>query len=149
MSNLKLPEVLSDGGVVMPEGPYTILKIGNRDEPELFNQDTQFAANGSLWTNVIKPGEPVGLSNFRTSLAKSIYVHNTDSGYDKLVLPKDFPQATDLRFPEKLKEGDVLIATMNSVYWLQPARDDIPTNYGYGMSDSDALHSNGTSFLSN
>jgi hypothetical protein len=53
------------------------------------------------------------------SRVRSYYKH-CDKGEhpDKLVLPKDFPIEENIEIP-KMKDGDYLIATMNSIYYLE------------------------------
>ena len=113
---------------------YTLKKIGNRDEPENHNQDRMYHYTGALTAvgREVPEGEPtidrtelrcgdvafldcVGGSFFHTSRVRSIYIHDDESHNDKLVLPSNFPNASDLKIPE-LNKGDVLLGTMNSVY---------------------------------
>jgi len=118
----------------MPDKIYTIMKIGNKKNPENYNQPTQFAMTGKLRGGELKIGDSaVVLSHnssewFHTSRVRSLYIHESDSGFDKLILPKDFPISEDLVIPE-LKSGDALIGTMNSVYLLTEERKDIKNNY--------------------
>ena len=63
-------------------------------------------------------GESFLISGFNgwaaTTPIKSIYVHGT--GRDKLVVPKDF---IHMNLPSlKLKKGDILFSTLNSIYLL-------------------------------
>lgn len=52
-----------------------------------------------------------------TSIVKSVYIKDTDQ--DKLVLPSNFPEASDLNFDDiKLNSNDVLFATNNSIYLM-------------------------------
>ena len=101
---------------------YQIKKIGNRDVPENHNQEEMFDYFGTISKNKIEIGEPVFLQNykewFHTSRIRSAYQHEDSSDNDKLILPKDFPIASDLNIPE-LKTKDILLATMNSVYLLR------------------------------
>jgi hypothetical protein len=57
----------------------------------------------------------------RTSKVRSYYVHETDgSEPDKLILPKDFPVHSIHDLPQDLLvPGDLLMATMNSIYLLR------------------------------
>jgi hypothetical protein len=58
---------------------------------------------------------------FHSSTVKSIYIHDSED-YDKLVLPIDFPKtAIHLNIPI-MEKGEMLLATMNSVYLVQPAK---------------------------
>ena len=101
---------------------YNCRKIGNRDEPESHNQERMYNATGLIPSEEIRCGVPLllypaDIQFFHTSRIRSIYEHETNDGYDKLVLPANFPSAADLKIPE-LKKGDVLLGTMNSVYLL-------------------------------
>ena len=60
--------------------------------------------------------------NLRTSTVKSVYICNTEQ--DKLVLPSDFPDKEYLDFSNiELKSGDILFATLNSVYALRDIQE--------------------------
>jgi len=101
---------------------YHIKKIGNRDKPENRNQDSIFDFTGVPMHNKVEIDSSVRIVTlhewFATSKVRSIYQHGTEN--DKLVLPKDFPVSKDLNIPE-LKDNDILLATMNSVYLLREA----------------------------
>ena len=58
----------------------------------------------------------------RTSRIRSYYIHETDGADpDKLVLPKDFPLEDAAHISlEGLEKGDMLLATMNSIYIARP-----------------------------
>jgi hypothetical protein len=52
-----------------------------------------------------------------TSKVKSIYIRGSEN--DKLVIPSDFPDAKELDFSSvKLKNGEMLLATCNSIYMI-------------------------------
>ena len=118
----------------MEEKIYTIMKVGNRSEAEVLNQATEYALTGKLLDHDISPGKSVRIQDTRTgewlttSTIRSLYMHESDSGYDKIILPSDFPISKDLDIPE-MKDGDLLIGTMNSVYFLTNERKDIQNNY--------------------
>ena len=100
-----------------------MVKLGHLKEPVVDPKDTQvFPGDGVLGEyNEIVIGERFevarGANYINTSAVKSIYVHGSES-FDKLMLPAGFPEPEFLDFPE-LKDGDTLIATMNSVYLLR------------------------------
>jgi hypothetical protein len=58
---------------------------------------------------------------FKSSTVKSLCVIDSED-QDKLVLPSDFPEKLSVQFPKEIQAGDILFATLNSVYWLQPDR---------------------------
>ncbi len=62
-------------------------------------------------------GKEFFIGILRTTEVKSIYEHDGIAGNDKLVLPAGFPNATKLVMPE-VKSGDMLFATLNSIYHL-------------------------------
>ena len=106
---------------------YQIKKIGNRDEPENRNQEAMFDYSGIVINDKVEIGKPFILESyrdwFRTSNIRSIYQHEDASDNDKLILPKNFPIASDLDIPE-LKNKDILLATMNSIYLLQAVEEE-------------------------
>ena len=54
----------------------------------------------------------------RTSVIRSVYEHGGE--IDKLILPKEFPKEDYLNMESpEMRDGDVLIATMNSIYLAQ------------------------------
>lgn len=57
----------------------------------------------------------------RTTPLRSIWVVG-DASRDKLILPDSFPDRETLQFPDEVNAGDILFATLNSVYWLKPDR---------------------------
>jgi hypothetical protein len=65
-----------------------------------------------------------GNLTFRSSTVKSVYFIGSVGGVgqDKLVVPSDFPNKNTLRIPKEIQAGDILFATLNSVYWLKPDR---------------------------
>ena len=106
---------------------YLIKKIGNRDEPENYNQTANYEYTGKLYFgDKIVIDEPVFILDnetrelFNTSRIRTIYEYKPESNNDKLVLT-DFPAAADLDIPE-LVEGDILLGTMNSVYLLREVK---------------------------
>jgi hypothetical protein len=111
----------TDGSIVI-EGGVTIKKLGNRDTPEGINQEIKYTFTGN--------GGPLELNKpffvtkngyfFQTSKVRSIYIHGSEEN-DKLVLPKDFPVSKDLSLPSSMKEGELLLATMNSIYYISDA----------------------------
>lgn len=62
----------------------------------------------------------------RTSTVKSIYTHGSGGtdGWDKLVLPKDFPNRDKIVLPA-LHKGDILFATHNSIYLLTDIMESV------------------------
>jgi hypothetical protein len=102
-----------------------ITKLGNRIDAEIPNNEVhvnQFIEGfeyefPEVGRRYVVSGERDGAIS--TSLLKSIYKHEPESGRDKLILPVDFPDATKLDFPE-MKQGDYLLATCNSVYHVRP-----------------------------
>ena len=105
---------------------YRIKKIGNRSEPETKNQDECFDFKGMVLGNNVCVGYVLKMQclngdTFQTSIVRSIYHHDETSGYDKLILPSNFPKSLDLKFPT-LEDGDLLIGTMNSVYLIRQCK---------------------------
>ena len=47
---MNLPEELEGGKIKMPEGDYTIMKVGNRDKAEYLNQPEDFRKTGLFTT---------------------------------------------------------------------------------------------------
>jgi len=84
--------------------------------------------DGTVWEEqeelVPRVGYPMmirgrGFSNWiRTSCVRSFYIHEDVEGRDKLVLPSNFP-IDDIGQLSEMNKGDVLIATMNSIYFAK------------------------------
>src|ERR1035437_5452510 len=102
-----------------------IVKLDTLKKPRIKEKNNIFAPlTGEIFYGAIHEYPKVGKVFFvggsgdysmRTSIVKSIYVHGT--GRDKLVLPSTFPKALELDFTNlKMKPGDMLLATCNSVY---------------------------------
>ena len=106
---------------MLSENFYSIRKIGNNDQPESHNNPEWFDFEGDL-AYPLEIGKVCLLGTisryFHTSIVRSIYEHLSESELDRLILPKDFPMSQDLNVPE-LRRGDILLATMNSVYLLR------------------------------
>jgi hypothetical protein len=121
---------------------YTLGKIAVRDDAELSSSSVYvgqtvtgypftFNDNGvSKAQTMLTPqiGKPIMIASpklsgeyIRTSNVKSWCELMTSN--DKLILPKDFPIAS---FPNNInfEEGDVLIATLNSIY-IAKIREDL------------------------
>lgn len=90
-----------------------------------YHKQTPYVKNGESFTGAINfpiVGERFDVMGFKfmgedclsTSPVKSIYVHGT--GQDKLALPSDFPDALNLDMSIQMKPGEMLLATLNSVY---------------------------------
>ena len=117
-----MPEILDDGSV-KTESSYAVTKIGMPLE-QRHKHGRMLSANGFI-AGPIKKGEPISIGfQLRTSRVQSIYIHGLKD-YDELLFPalgifndlKDLPKAEVLELPE-LKEGDMILATDNSFYYL-------------------------------
>lgn len=93
-----------DVGQLMEGGYAHDPRVG--EQFKLFTQDWRYAEDNRHM-------------HLSTSIVKSVLVAGA-SGQDKLVLPSDFPNPMSLKLPEVLAPGEILFATMNSIYWLRP-----------------------------
>jgi hypothetical protein len=97
----------------------------NADEKPFVSSFGHSVSSGDTYTGFFESLPQVGQSFclshgivLRTSTVKSVYVHESED-YDKLVLPKNFPKtAAHLLFP-LMEKGEILFATLNSVYYVQ------------------------------
>ena len=97
----------------------------------LFDFDRQWEEQEDLQPKIGWPiycrGNRISAGYVRTSAVRSYYKHLADSSDhpDKLVLPAEFPEDDlyNFKMPE-MKEGDYLIATANSIYYLQLHKEE-------------------------
>jgi len=110
---------------------YEAIKIGNNDTPhDPDGKDRWWKRVGKPISESIRPEDTFWLARenqgfWRSSPVLSVYEHSQNKineGQDKLILPVDFPMSSDIKLPE-LKEGDILFATLNSIYLLREYSD--------------------------
>lgn len=125
-----MPTILEDGAVrVVDDIVYSIYKLGRRLEQRV-GHDRHHHHQGIMRTDV-QIGHPVWMGNFRTSYVQGIYIHGMKE-YEELLYPligifnnlEDLPQTKgEIEYPE-LEDGDMILATDNSIYALFPQRND-------------------------
>lgn len=108
----------------------TITKLQRRKDPE--NKTAPLVYDGESFIGIYEIPPKVGRSFYlktspagwiQTSVVRSVFVQDTNQ--DKLVLPEDFPDALHLDTSNvKLLPGEMLVATMNSLYKLTDIKND-------------------------
>ncbi|MDD3412511.1 MAG: hypothetical protein PHY47_00760 [Lachnospiraceae bacterium] len=99
-------------------------KLYKETEPTgLFDWNRQWEEQDTLvpkigWPVYFRPNR-MDAGWLRTSNIRSYYIHESEDGTDKLVLPKEIQEeAMHLEFPE-MSKGDVLLCTANSIYYAK------------------------------
>lgn len=104
----------------------TLVKLNHRKDHHHGPEASAFVKTGEAFELRFETLPEVGeafcgyltpYGHFNTSTVKSVFVAGSDPR-DKLVLPESFEAREQLEIPE-VKEGDYLLSTKNSLYWLK------------------------------